>query len=152
MEREEYPQAELNEIKKMVEVGLASKCRFVWTAHPFMGGFDANRVDEEIAALLNKFEQLYAAGVRQFGVLGDDVGNLDRNVVIKMMNAVSEWGEAKGDVYDPVFCPAGYNHSWQGDYSELNAYDEGFPQNVQIFWTGEAVCQPVERKNLRSFP
>lgn len=149
--REEYPQAELNEIKKMVEVGLASKCRFVWTAHPFMGGFDANRVDEEIAALLNKFEQLYAAGVRQFGVLGDDVGNLDRNVVIKMMNAVSEWGEAKGDVYDPVFCPAGYNHSWQGDYSELNAYDEGFPQNVQIFWTGEAVCQPVEQKTLDHF-
>ena len=62
----------------MVQVGNDSKCRFVWTAHPFMGGFNASKVDEEIASLLKKFDQLYDAGVRQFGVLGDDVGSLDR--------------------------------------------------------------------------
>lgn len=149
--RDLYPEDEFAAIKEMVQVGINSKCRFVWTAHPFMGGFDASRVDEEIAALLNKFDQLYDAGVRQFGVLGDDVGSLDRNIVIKMMKAVSEWADAKGDVYDSVFCPAGYNHSWQGDYSELNDYDAGFPDNVKIFWTGEAVCQPVEQKTLDHF-
>ena len=42
-----------------------------------MGGFNASKVDEEIASLLKKFDQLYDAGVRQFGVLGDDVGSLD---------------------------------------------------------------------------
>lgn len=36
--RDEYPEAELNAIKEMVAVGNANKCRFVWTAHPFMGG------------------------------------------------------------------------------------------------------------------
>ncbi|MFQ7172868.1 MAG: hypothetical protein ACLRQF_12815 [Thomasclavelia ramosa] len=36
----------------MVQVGNDSKCRFVWTAHPFMGGFNASKVDEEIASLL----------------------------------------------------------------------------------------------------
>ena len=154
--RELYPEDELNAIKEMVQVGIDSKCRFVWTAHPFMGGFDASRVDEEIAALLNKFEQLYDAGVRQFGVLGDDVGSLDRNVVIQIMNSVSEWAKAKGDVYDSVFCPAGYNHSWQAgsygqNYAELSDYDQGFPEDVQIFWTGEAVCQPVEQKTLDHF-
>ena len=149
--RELYPEEELNAIKEMVQVGIDSKCRFVWTAHPFMGGFDASRDDEEIAALLNKFDQLYDAGVRQFGVLGDDVGNLDRSVVIKMMNAVSNWAKEKGDVYDSVFCPAGYNHSWQGNYSELNDYDTEFPDDVQIFWTGEAVCQPVEQRTLDHF-
>ena len=149
--REDYPEKELNEIKKMVAVGNASKCRFVWTAHPFMGGFDRNNVEGEIAALLHKFDQLYEAGVRQFGVLGDDVGNLPREIVIQMMNAVSEWAKAKGDVYDTVFCPGGYNHAWQGDYSELNQYDAGFPKDVQIFWTGEAVCQPIEQKTLEHF-
>lgn len=149
--RELYPEEELAAIKEMVQVGNDSKCRFVWTAHPFMGGFNTSKVDEEIASLLKKFDQLYDAGVRQFGVLGDDVGSLDRSVVIKMMNSVSAWAKEKGDVYDSVFCPAGYNHSWQGDYSELSDYDAGFPEDVKIFWTGEAVCQPVEQKTLDHF-
>lgn len=149
--REPYPAEEIAKIKEMVKVGNDAKCRFVWTAHPFMGGFNANKVDEEIAALLNKFDQLYEAGVRQFGVLGDDVGNLNKDIVIKMMKAVSDWAKKKGDVYDTVFCPAGYNHSWQGDYSELNKYDKEFPDDIKIFWTGEAVCQPVEQKTLNHF-
>lgn len=134
--RELYPAEDLEGIKEMVAAGEASKCRFVWTAHPFMGGFNTGDVEGETKALLNKFEQLYSAGVRQFGVLGDDVGSLDKDIVITVMNAVVEWGKEKGDVLDPVFCPAGYNHAWQGDYSELNTYDAGFPEEVQIFWTG----------------
>ena len=149
--REEYPAKELAEITEMVKVGNEAKCRFVWTAHPFMGGFNANNADAEIQALLKKFEQLYKAGVRQFGVLGDDVGQLNKDIVVKMMKEVSKWAKEKGDVYDTVFCPAGYNHSWQGDYSELNKYDKEFPEDIKIFWTGEAVCQPVEQKTLNHF-
>ena len=149
--RQLYPAEEIAEIAEMVKVGNDTKCKFVWTAHPFMGGFNANDVNGEIDALLKKFDQLYSVGVRQFGVLGDDVGQLNRQVVIQVMEAVSEWAAEKGDVYDSVFCPAGYNHAWQGDYSELNQYDAGFPDDVQIFWTGEAVCQPVEQKTLDHF-
>ncbi|WP_461810920.1 beta-N-acetylglucosaminidase domain-containing protein [Faecalimonas sp.] len=149
--RDPYPAQEIAEIKKMVQAGNEAKCHFVWTAHPFMGGFNANQADAEIQALLRKFDQLYDAGVRQFGVLGDDVGQLNKDIVVKMMEKVSEWAKEKGDVYDTVFCPAGYNHSWQGDYSELNKYDKEFPEDVKIFWTGEAVCQPVEQKTLDHF-
>lgn len=149
--REPYPAEEIAKIKEMVKVGNDAKCHFVWTAHPFMGGFNANQVDAEIQALLKKFDQLYEAGVRQFGVLGDDVGQLNKDIVVKMMQEVSKWAKAKGDVYDTVFCPAGYNHSWQGDYSELNKYDKEFPEDIKIFWTGEAVCQPVEQKTLDHF-
>ena len=149
--RELYPADEIAAIKEMAELGNSVKCRFVWTAHPFMGGFKTNDVAGEIKALLAKFDQLYDAGVRQFGVLGDDVGSLNLNIVIQVMNAVSEWANAKGDVYDSVFCPAGYNHSWQGNYSELNTYDAGFPDDIQIFWTGEAVCRPVEQITLDHF-
>lgn len=152
--REEYPAKELAEITEMVKVGNESKCRFVWTAHPFMGGFNANNADGEIQALLRKFDQLYKAGVRQFGVLGDDVGQLNRAIVVKMMKAVSDWAKEKGDVYDTVFCPAGYNHSWQtsqSNYAELNQYDKEFPEDINIFWTGEAVCKPVEQATLNHF-
>lgn len=154
--REKYPQEELDAIEEMVAVGNANKCRFVWTAHPFKGGFHSNDVEGEINALLGKYEQLYGVGVRQFGVLGDDVGSLDRAIVIRVMEAVSEWAKEKGDVYDTVFCPAGYNHSWQnGDagnhYAELKDYDAGFPEDIQIFWTGEAVCQPITTETLEHF-
>lgn len=155
--RELYPEAEINAIKEMVAVGNANKCRFVWTAHPFMNnGFNKSDVDGEISKLLGKYEQLYGVGVRQFGVLGDDVGSLDRAIVIRVMKAVSEWAEAKGDVYDTVFCPAGYNHSWQNGvvgnyYAELKDYDAEFPEDIQIFWTGQAVCQPITTETLENF-
>lgn len=152
--REPYPAEEIAKIKEMVKVGNDAKCHFVWTAHPFMGGFNANQADAEIQALLKKFDQLYEAGVRQFGVLGDDVGQLNRAIVVKMMKAVSDWAKEKGDVYDTVFCPAGYNHSWQtsqSNYAELNQYDKEFPKDINIFWTGEAVCKPVEQATLNHF-
>lgn len=91
--RDLYPEEELAKIKEMVKVGNDSKCRFVWTAHPFMGGFNQAQADQEIQALLRKFDQLYDAGVRQFGVLGDDVGSLPRTIVINMMTKVSEWAK-----------------------------------------------------------
>lgn len=34
--------------------------------------------------------QLYDAGVRRFGVLGDEVGSLNKEIVIRVMNAVSD--------------------------------------------------------------
>ena len=58
-----------------------------------MGGFNQAQADQEIQALLRKFDQLYDAGVRQFGVLGDDVGSLPRTIVINMMTKVSEWAK-----------------------------------------------------------
>ncbi len=150
--REKYPAEELAKLKEMVSIGNQTKCRFVWTAHPFMGGFNQQDYKNEIKTLIAKFEHLYTdAGVRQFGVLGDDVGGLPRSIVVEMMQEVSAWAKSKGDVYDTVFCPGGYNHSWQGDYSELNEYDKGFPENIHIFWTGEAVCKPIEQVTLNHF-
>lgn len=150
--RDPYPEDKLKEIEEMTKVGNASKCRFVWTIHPFMkGGITEATYDTDIQKIKDKFNQLYNVGVRQFGVLGDDAGNLPRNVVIRVMNDLQDWADEKGNVYDLVFCPQGYNHSWQGNYSELNDLDKGFPEDVRIFWTGEAVCQPIEQKTLDHF-
>ncbi len=147
-----YPEDKLAEIVEMAAVGNANKCRFVWTIHPFMySAITAATYATDIEVIKSKFEQLYNVGVRQFGVLGDDAGSLPRSVVISTMKDLQEWADSKGDVYSLVFCPAGYNDSWQGDYSELNEYDAGFPEEIQIFWTGQAVCQPVEQKTLDNF-
>ena len=38
-----------------------------------------------------------------------------------------------------------------GNYAELNEYDKGFPEDIKIFWTGEAVCKPIEQVTLDHF-
>lgn len=150
--RTPYPDDKLAEIAEMAEVGNANKCRFVWTIHPFMyGGMTEGNYDADIEAIKAKFEQLYQVGVRQFGVLADDAGSLPREVIVRAMNDLQKWVDSKKDVYNLVFCPGGYNDSWQGNYSELNQYDDGFPEDIQIFWTGQAVCQPVEQLTLNNF-
>ena len=150
--RTPYPADRLAEIAEMVEVGKANKCRFVWTIHPFMnGGITASTYATDIQKIIAKFDQLYEIGVRQFGVLGDDAGNLPRAVVIDVMNDLQEWADAKGDVYNLMFCPQGYNHSWQGNYGEINELDTAFDERIDIFWTGEAVCKPVSQVTLDHF-
>lgn len=149
--RDPYPAERLAEMKRMVDAGIDSKCRFVWTIHPFMSnGITESTFEADIAKIITKFEQLYGIGVRQFGVLGDDSGDLPRSVVIRVMERLQEWVDSKGDVHNLVFCPAGYNNAWWKE-GELDDYDQGFHEDIQIFWTGEAVCQPIEQRTLDNF-
>ena len=135
--RDPYPAERLAEMKRMVDAGIDSKCRFVWTIHPFMSnGITESTFEADIAKIITKFEQLYGIGVRQFGVLGDDSGDLPRSVVIRVMERLQEWVDSKGDVHNLVFCPAGYNNAWWKE-GELDDYDQGFHEDIQIFWTGE---------------
>lgn len=149
--RDPYPAERLEEIREMVEAGNESKCRFVWTIHPFMvGGITEASYEQDIKKIETKFEQLYDIGVRQFGVLGDDAGGLPRSVVVRVMDHLQKWVDSKGDVYNLVFCPGGYNNAWWVE-GELDDYDQGFDEDIQIFWTGEAVCQPIEQRTLDHF-
>ncbi len=68
--REPYPAEKLAEIKEMVDVGIATKNKFIWTIHPFLkdgmnfGSEESYKADLE--KIIAKFEQLYSVGVRQF--------------------------------------------------------------------------------------
>lgn len=149
--RDPYPADKLEEIRKMAKVGNDSKTYFTWTIHPFMnGGITAGSYDADIIKIKAKFDQLYEVGVRQFGVLGDDAGNLPRDVVSRVMNDLQDWVESKGDVKNLVFCPAGYNNGWWID-GELSQYDKEFNEDIQIFWTGNSVCSPVNQSALDNF-
>ncbi|CQR45925.1 Hyaluronoglucosaminidase precursor [Paraliobacillus sp. PM-2] len=159
--KELYPQEKLNEIEEMVQVGKESKTRFVWTISPLEEvaklaqnfGQDAamEHLEENTAILLEKFEQLYDIGVRQFGVHGDDVGALPYDYVIELMNSVSKWADEKGDVYDVLFTPASYNSAWAWNPNELNAYEKGFDEDIHIFWTGASTCAPVVQSTIDVF-
>ena len=63
------PEAEA-ELQELVELGRETKVQFVWAAHP--GGSIDLGSEEDLQALLDKFDQLYSIGVRQFGLFFDD--------------------------------------------------------------------------------
>jgi hypothetical protein len=158
---EPYPAEMLAEIGEMAQVGNETKTRFVWTISPLGEVAHIARTQGQQAAMdllpentekmLAKFDQLYDVGVRQFGVLGDDVGNLPLDYVVQLMDAVSQWADEKGDVYDILYCPASYNSSWAWNAAELNAYEKGFDDNIQIFWTGSTTCAPIVQSTIDTF-
>lgn len=156
-----YPKEELEEIGEMADVGEETKTRFIWTISPLgevaelarEEGQDAamDVLDENTDKLLAKFDQLYDVGVRQFGVNGDDVGNLPTDYVVELMHSISEWADEKGDVRDTLYTPASYNSGWAWNPDELNAYEKGFDDNIHILWTGSTTCAPVVQSTIDVF-
>ena len=106
--RDPYPAEKLAEIEELVEVGSATKNKFIWTIHPFLkDGMDFSTEETyqaELEKIIAKFEQLYNIGVRQFGVLADDAEGEAANQV-KLMNDLEAWRLEKGDVYNLIFVP-----------------------------------------------
>lgn len=157
-----YPKDMLAGIHEMVKVGNNNKIRFVWTVSPLLdvasiaqkSGDEAAMalLESNIEKLIRKFNQLYEVGVRQFGILGDDVGVLPLDYVVQLMNAVSQWAEKKGDVYNTIYTPAAYNEAWAWDGGrELNFIEEGFAENIHIHWTGENTVAPITQSTIDFF-
>lgn len=156
-----YPAEMLADIEEMVQVGIDTKNHFVWTISPLekvaqlaqnFGEDEAmEHLEENTAVMLEKFDQLYEIGVRDFGVHGDDVGALPYDYVVQLMNSVSEWAEEKGDINNILFTPASYNADWAWDAAELNAYEAGFADDIEIFWTGSSTLGPVVQSTIDTF-
>lgn len=159
---EPYPEEKLDEISDMAKVGRENKTHFVWSISPLgevaaiaqKEGDEAamELLEENTEKMLDKFDQLYDAGVRQFGVLGDDVGALPLDYVVELMDAVSEWADDKGDIRDTLYTPAAYNSGWAWDGGkELNKLEKHFADNIHILWTGETTVGPVEQYTIDRF-
>lgn len=63
--RKPYPEAEANQLKKLIERAALNHVDFVWAIHP---GKDIQWNDADRAALLHKFELMYNLGVRAYAV------------------------------------------------------------------------------------
>ncbi|WP_082003311.1 beta-N-acetylglucosaminidase domain-containing protein [Sporosarcina sp. ZBG7A] len=155
--REPYPAEKLTEIKDLVEVGAASKNKFIWTIHPFLHNpiqfEDEAKYQEDLATIITKFEQLYDVGVRQFGVLGDDAAEGEAADQVRLMNDLEEWSVAKGDVYSFIFVPKVYTkESAGGDVHNeyLNTIGQ-MPKSTEIMWTGDVVLGDVNKETFDFF-
>lgn len=154
--RELYPEEKLDKIKELVDVGTATKNKFIWTIHPFLkDGMDFSTEESyqaELEKIIAKFEQLYSIGVRQFGVLADDAEG-DAENQVKLMKDLEEWRLSKKDVYNLIFVPKVYTkESAGGDVN--NAYLKTIgtmPETIDIMWTGDVILGYVTQDTFEFF-
>lgn len=154
--REPYPAEKLAEIKEMVDVGIATKNKFIWTIHPFLkdgmnfGSEESYKADLE--KIIAKFEQLYSVGVRQFGVLADDAEG-EANNQVKLMEDLEKWRLQKGDVYEFIFVPKVYTkESAGGDVNNEYLKTIGtMPETIDIMWTGDVILGYVTQETFEFF-
>lgn len=157
-----YSPADLAELKEQIAAGAQTKTRFAWAIHPFLHAkfTDAN-FSRDLNAVLNKFEQLYSAGVRQFVVSADDVDTssgsmIDGTMHRDLLNNVCDWLKEKGDCYDLIFVPSAYCYkSEQRLGVDLNYYYKtltaDLDPSVYIMWTGDDVCSTVASGKFDEF-
>ena len=143
--RDLYPEEEAAHIAELAKTGKDNNFNFCWTIHP---GATLDFSDADYDALINKFEQLYDLGVRQFGVLFDDTDDWSRGrQQAEWINKIdTEFVKAKGDVEPMIVISARYNSAWGPN---MNSYFKPFMQtlhdDIQVMWTGHATMSNISK-------
>lgn len=105
--------------------------------------------EEDLNVIAEKFNSIYAIGVRCFGLFLDDIPDKltdERDIAaygnvcdahISLINRLSEIMP-----YDTrlVICPMQYHGSGSEPY--ITALCRGIPEKVSVFWTGKKICSP----------
>ena len=148
--RKPYPEDEAADIKELVEACRANYVDFVWAIHP---GQDIKWNEEDYAALVAKFESMYALGVRAFAIFFDDISGDGANPYrqVELLNRLGEeFVKVKGDVAPLIICPTDYNRSWANptERGSLAVYGRELDPSVRVFWTGDYVCSDLTPATL----
>ncbi|MGL5378750.1 beta-N-acetylglucosaminidase domain-containing protein [Clostridium sp.] len=157
--RDLYPEAELQEVKKLALAGEASKTRYVYALHPFMHNAMRFNTEENYQADLDvikaKFTQLIEAGVRQFSILADDAGVPPQGptTYVKLLEDLTVWLREQQEIYPDlkdgiIFCPNDYM-GW-GDSQQLKEVNKA-GDNISIMATGGRIWGEVSQSFGESY-
>ncbi len=142
--RDPYPAEQLAQLAELVETGKQHNVEVVWAAH--VGGHIDMGSDADIQALMDKFDQLYDIGVRQFAVFFDD-SSTDNTHLVDFLNTIQhDYVDAKGDVKPLIMCPQYYNKN-QGGVDYLRSLSQS-DERIQIMWTGDNVVSEVNQSMI----
>ncbi|MDN6161882.1 MAG: protein O-GlcNAcase [Atopostipes sp.] len=153
--RKLYPEDQVNELKKLLSISQEKNIEFIWTIHPFMKdsvNFEEN-YEEDLETIIDKFEQLYDIGIRQFGVLADDVDQegLDARNQLKLMRDLNKWNTQKVDTKNLIFVPSAYNKEWAEQLGNYFKDLADLPENIQVMWTGNEVVGKINQETVDYF-
>lgn len=148
--RKPYPEKQAQNISELAEASRKARVDFVWGIHP---GKDIKWNEEDYHNLLNKFEMMYALGVRSFAIHFDDIDGEGTNPVrqVELLNRLQrEFVKAKGDVTPLIVCPTDYSQLWANptENGMLAIYGRTLDPSIMVFWTGAVVCSDLTRETL----
>ena len=155
--RDEYPAAELAQLKELVDRADANHVRFTYALSPGLSVCYSSASD--IAALTRKFDSLYAIGVRSFAIPLDDISytkwNCDADekafgtggaaagaAQAHLLNEVRKaFSSTHTDVQPLEMVPTEYSDLADSPYKR--ALREQLDPAVVVEWTGVGVIAPT---------
>lgn len=149
--RESYPENELSQLKELFLTAKENMLDFYWAIGP--GLTYKYTSDEDFNILIEKIKSIYDIGVRNFGLLLDDIpnefqypedGEKYNNIAEAHVELVNKTYKALKDFDSSIrltVCPTQYSGDENGDY--IVTFGKGIPEDVSLFWTGAEICSRV---------
>lgn len=149
--RELYPEKETEELKNLFLLAEENYLSFNWAVGP--GLTYKYTSEEDFELLIRKFKSVYSIGVRNFGLLLDDIPwefqyeedeKAFDSIVDAHIDLVNKTYTALKEL-DPVIkltvCPTQYS----GDANQyyVTKFGSNIPFDVDMFWTGAEICSRV---------
>ncbi len=149
--RELYPEKELSELKMLFETACENHLNFHWAVGPGLTYKYTSESDFE--QLIAKMMSLYDIGIRNFGLLLDDIpsdfqyeedaavfdGIVDAHIYL--VNKVYNTLKKTDPAISLTVCPTQYSGNESGYY--ISKFGSGIPVDVDLFWTGAEICSRV---------
>ena len=149
-------------LSDIIKTAHDSKVNFIWAIHP--GNAFIEKDDVVIDRIMNKFQNMYDLGARQFGVFVDDVGvpyekdvqKLGAERLTALQNRIDQkWNSNKkalpADTVKPLhFVPQLYAYSWTTPEKAQNFFESlsGTPDKIDIYITGAKVWSVPNSKDI----
>lgn len=147
--RKPYPEKEAEQIRQLVKHANDNGVLFYWAIHP---GADIKWNDTDRNLLLQKFESMYALGVRAFALFFDDISGEGTSAErqAELLNFLDEnFVQKKKDVAPLVFCPTIYNKAWSAPNNPyLTTLGSQLSKNVMVMWTGNSVVHCIDKASM----
>lgn len=149
-----YPEDKAAEIRSLVKTADDNNMIFCWTIHPgadydYTTDADGDGVVDDFQKLLDKVDQVYALGVRQFGIFYDD---LDTSAVsgtahAQTLNAVYDHlMNTYGDVKPMVTVLTRYTNSWGASVDGyLKPFMDTIHKDTLVLWTGNSTMSAITK-------
>ena len=149
--RDLYPEKELSDLKNLFNNACENQLDFHWTIGP--GLTYKYTSDEDFTLLINKIKSIYDIGVRNFGLLLDDIPwNFQYEDDEKAFDSIVD---AHIDLVNKTYstlkeidasinltvCPTEYSGNCNEYY--ITKFGCNIPADVDLFWTGTEICSRV---------
>ncbi len=149
--RELYPEKELENLKKLFETATENELDFHWAIGPGLSYKYTSENDFNL--LIGKIKSIYKIGVRNFGLLLDDIpwefqyeddAKAYDEIVDAHIHLVNKTYSALKEIDSSIsltVCPTQYSGDENGYY--ISKFGSGIPSDVDLFWTGQEICSRV---------